>query len=138
MRRKKSRWSVSLASRWAAPSPSRAWKSARKPRRSAWKRWRRWPRPSPPTFPDRKSTRLNSSHLVISYAVFCLKKIRREGWKQKTSDAENRIADLERRLPQAQHDPPSSRDENEHLVFFLKKKAATDPPILPPKGALPS
>src|SRR6266446_8318733 len=23
--------------------------------------------------PDRKSTRLNSSHLVISYAVFCLK-----------------------------------------------------------------
>src|SRR5256885_7767109 len=26
------------------------------------------------TFGDRKSTRLNSSHLVISYAVFCLKK----------------------------------------------------------------
>src|ERR1039457_145518 len=26
------------------------------------------------TVPDRKSTRLNSSHLVISYAVFCLKK----------------------------------------------------------------
>src|ERR1039457_2065753 len=24
--------------------------------------------------PDRKSTRLNSSHLVISYAVFCLKR----------------------------------------------------------------
>src|SRR5256885_11766065 len=29
---------------------------------------------------DRKSTRLNSSHLVISYAVFCLKK------KKKTAD----------------------------------------------------
>src|SRR5256885_6828034 len=31
---------------------------------------------------DRKSTRLNSSHLVISYAVFCLKKnphVRRAG-----------------------------------------------------------
>src|ERR1039457_1935239 len=26
------------------------------------------------TLVDRKSTRLNSSHLVISYAVFCLKK----------------------------------------------------------------
>ena len=26
--------------------------------------------------PDRKSTRLNSSHVVISYAVFCLKKKR--------------------------------------------------------------
>src|SRR2546426_8402466 len=30
---------------------------------------------------DRKSTRLNSSHLVISYAVFCLKK------KKKKSDS---------------------------------------------------
>src|SRR2546426_1275627 len=30
---------------------------------------------------DRKSTRLNSSHLVISYAVFCLKK------KKKTTDS---------------------------------------------------
>src|SRR5256885_2704709 len=29
---------------------------------------------APPIRRDRKSTRLNSSHLVISYAVFCLKK----------------------------------------------------------------
>src|SRR5256885_12756460 len=29
---------------------------------------------SPRRGSDRKSTRLNSSHLVISYAVFCLKK----------------------------------------------------------------
>src|SRR5256885_10163396 len=29
-------------------------------------------------FRDRKSTRLNSSHLVISYAVFCLKKKKHE------------------------------------------------------------
>src|SRR2546429_6402086 len=28
----------------------------------------------PRDFPDRKSTRLNSSHGYISYAVFCLKK----------------------------------------------------------------
>src|SRR5256885_16645467 len=28
----------------------------------------------PAHYADRKSTRLNSSHLVISYAVFCLKK----------------------------------------------------------------
>src|SRR5438034_2228928 len=32
--------------------------------------------------PDRKSTRLNSSHTVISYAVFCLKKKKK---KQTTS-----------------------------------------------------
>src|SRR5437762_7933735 len=29
---------------------------------------------SAPSAPDRKSTRLNSSHRCISYAVFCLKK----------------------------------------------------------------
>src|SRR5436190_12338129 len=29
---------------------------------------------------DRKSTRLNSSHTVISYAVFCLKKKKTEQW----------------------------------------------------------
>src|SRR5437870_6726456 len=28
----------------------------------------------PPAHQDRKSTRLNSSHVAISYAVFCLKK----------------------------------------------------------------
>src|SRR5690242_11059675 len=32
------------------------------------------PRPRRPPGPDRKSTRLNSSHMSISYAVFCLKK----------------------------------------------------------------
>src|SRR2546426_6501737 len=34
---------------------------------------------------DRKSTRLNSSHLVISYAVFCLK-------KKKTNQASSKMA----------------------------------------------
>src|SRR5688500_19660207 len=52
------------------------------------RRRRRWPRPrtgpgpaacpprdrGPRRSADRKSTRLNSSHLVISYAAFCLKK----------------------------------------------------------------
>src|SRR5256885_8817739 len=36
---------------------------------------------------DRKSTRLNSSHLVISYAVFCLKK------KKTTNIQTNHTAD---------------------------------------------
>src|SRR5256885_4569125 len=34
--------------------------------------------------PDRKSTRLNSSHLVISYAVFCLKKKKKRSYHQHT------------------------------------------------------
>src|SRR5256885_13188173 len=36
---------------------------------------------------DRKSTRLNSSHLVISYAVFCLKKKTADALMPKTSSA---------------------------------------------------
>src|SRR2546426_4153307 len=32
---------------------------------------------------DRKSTRLNSSHLVISYAVFCLKKKKIENIRER-------------------------------------------------------
>src|SRR5437773_8351436 len=30
---------------------------------------------------DRKSTRLNSSHITISYAVFCLKKKKKKNYK---------------------------------------------------------
>src|SRR5438034_2847537 len=33
---------------------------------------------------DRKSTRLNSSHTVISYAVFCLKKKKKKNGEVKT------------------------------------------------------
>src|SRR5688500_19759969 len=43
--------------------------------------WRREGGGEAPVFAvrlDRKSTRLNSSHLVISYAVFCLKKKNKE------------------------------------------------------------
>src|SRR5256885_12874448 len=47
---------------------------------------------------DRKSTRLNSSHLVISYAVFCLKK---------KNDAEQPAAD--HHLLHGGHGPELSR-----------------------------
>src|SRR5690349_23409913 len=48
------------------PSPSTARHTARRPSSTSG---------TPPTEPvDRKSTRLNSSHVEISYAVFCLKK----------------------------------------------------------------
>src|SRR5207249_11043611 len=48
------------------------WSSARfssRDHRTAWDS-----RPASACWPDRKSTRLNSSHVSISYAVFCLKK----------------------------------------------------------------
>src|SRR5688500_19588835 len=47
-----------------APLPKRALVARRDGRIADAVAWKR----------DRKSTRLNSSHLVISYAVFCLKK----------------------------------------------------------------
>src|SRR5256885_11600974 len=43
------------------PLRARCWAASTAPRALCWAA-------------DRKSTRLNSSHLVISYAVFCLKK----------------------------------------------------------------
>src|SRR5256885_7127900 len=41
---------------------------------------------------DRKSTRLNSSHLVISYAVFCLKKKKQYLPVPRTSQHEHSLA----------------------------------------------
>src|SRR5256885_3054257 len=50
----------------------------------------------PKTSADRKSTRLNSSHLVISYAVFCLKK---------TKTSNNLVYPAISRRETAAHDP---------------------------------
>src|SRR6516162_2977647 len=58
--------------------------------------WPRSARCSPVLMPgDRKSTRLNSSHLVISYAVFCLKKNKKVGDRPHIEriDAANRGSD---------------------------------------------
>src|SRR6267154_3335664 len=52
--------------------PGRARRSRPPPPRCDSERTRA--RSSPARCPDRKSTRLNSSHPSISYAVFCLKK----------------------------------------------------------------
>src|SRR5437773_4355817 len=38
---------------------------------------------------DRKSTRLNSSHITISYAVFCLKKKKNKNNNQKINNIKN-------------------------------------------------
>src|SRR5262245_63825446 len=38
---------------------------------------------------DRKSTRLNSSHLGISYAVFCLKKKKKKRTKDRATSAQS-------------------------------------------------
>src|SRR2546426_8341028 len=40
---------------------------------------------------DRKSTRLNSSHLVISYAVFCLKKKKKKKYNNQSMKHDNAL-----------------------------------------------
>src|SRR5256885_27185 len=57
---------------------------------------------------DRKSTRLNSSHLVISYAVFCLK-------KKKKPDAIEHLATI--------HAPCAAVEVERHPItemFFMR------------------
>src|SRR6266496_5629297 len=49
---------------------------------------------APGSLPDRKSTRLNSSHVEISYAVFCLKKKRYNGQHDPTYITGNEEASL--------------------------------------------
>src|SRR6202011_6346511 len=50
-------------------------------------------------FSDRKSTRLNSSHLGISYAVFCLKKKRNiECNRESHKEGETKARDLVERI----------------------------------------
>src|SRR2546430_8464568 len=61
-------------SRSSPPAPTACPTSSLRRMRSSPTRRRRAPIARPGALRDRKSTRLNSSHSQISYAVFCLKK----------------------------------------------------------------
>src|SRR5437667_4684546 len=56
---------------------------------------------------DRKSTRLNSSHITISYAVFCLKKKKKK--KEKKSKQENKTNEYKH--SQTMNNPLPDRQE---------------------------
>src|SRR2546426_7508062 len=93
------RWSggapASPACRWRRPRAARGGSRSCRPRSA-----RRGARGRRAAHGDRKSTRLNSSHLVISYAVFCLKKKKKHSrehhFLQKTivSLSDNNTSDL--------------------------------------------
>src|ERR1039458_3535702 len=69
------------------------------------------------SIPDRKSTRLNSSHLGISYAVFCLKKKRTGIAFAVSGDAHEIDLDIPRHAArQFQHEKDSTLD---YSFFFL-------------------
>src|SRR2546427_1691027 len=52
---------------------------------------------------DRKSTRLNSSHSQISYAVFCLKKKKKKTYPRSTHVNSTHSQNLYRLVPLTQH-----------------------------------
>src|SRR5438445_3713001 len=70
-------------------------KPGRLPQRISWRR-----------FPDRKSTRLNSSHANISYAVFCLKKKKKQKQDMRRPD-QHVEHDTETRPEQTNKPPPT-------------------------------
>src|SRR5256885_6946783 len=74
---------------------------------------------------DRKSTRLNSSHLVISYAVFCLKKK-----KERARAAALHSTAVGTRIPGA--------DPDNGIRSCLSTAAETPPVAVRPPGALPA
>src|SRR3954449_1082001 len=78
---------------------------------------------------DRKSTRLNSSHTLISYAVFCLKKNHR---RRAEREDDRRGAHVEE-LPQRGDDPRRIRV----FYFFLNDPAPPEISTLPLHDALP-
>src|SRR5205807_4042139 len=80
---------------------------------------------------DRKSTRLNSSHLVISYAVFCLKKKK----KQKYNRSRNAVLRARHLLAQARlarPHPPTPRVDSCQLLVPLAYRPLPRPPRLHP------
>src|ERR1035441_5923733 len=71
--------------------------------------------------PDRKSTRLNSSHLGISYAVFCLKK--KNNHTQPLDKASNLMYIYSSTSYRQLHSPPTHRSSDllsfTSVVFFF-------------------
>src|SRR5258708_17769338 len=82
---------------------------------------------------DRKSTRLNSSHQIISYAVFCLKKKKAERWEIKVKLPATTTAGFTHNAHKHYVLGDSTSDSTRHLaqrvepqLFMQALTAATD------------
>src|SRR3970282_1570325 len=103
--------------------------------------------PRPPDVRDRKSTRLNSSHITISYAVFCLKKKKTKA-RRGGSVGATRLRDgdgparTRSRLPHLQPLSPirasAARPPSSLVFFFLMKRPPPSSSPLPPRAHSPS
>src|ERR1039457_6007659 len=95
---------------------------------------------------DRKSTRLNSSHLVISYAVFCLKKKYHLGEDRPETETYRVRPHLRDRADSEVHDIPSACARaffasigpvDADVFFFFNDTATTEIYTLSLHDALP-
>src|SRR3989337_2248038 len=96
---------------------------------------------------DRKSTRLNSSHGSISYAVFCLKKKKNSGTGGQRGRDDPGVAGRAVTRPHAGREPwwecggPADRAGRGRLVFFFFFFKIRGPPgstPFPPPRPFPS
>src|SRR2546427_1717971 len=94
------------------------WRRATRFSHSGWSDARVSSLPLRPNRRDRKSTRLNSSHSQISYAVFCLKK-------------KNVLFRSDRKSTRLN----SSHSQISYAVFCLKKKNKRNENVAPPTHA---
>src|ERR1022692_3979955 len=87
---------------------------------------------------DRKSTRLNSSHLVISYAVFCLKKkIELEGQDLARTQAVEQHQAHHGQIAEGTKARPKFRDLLGIFFFFNARRTPESYP-LPLRAILPT
>src|SRR5260364_103799 len=86
---------------------------------------------------DRKSTRLNSSHQIISYAVFCLKKKKHAAGIAPDKTKFDQITAAIRRLSQTLGDERYLPVSEKGLSFFFNDTAATEIYTLSLHDALP-
>src|SRR5579883_2199962 len=132
------------SSRATARRPPATWMKSRSARsRRSWNTSassRNAARPS--SNPDRKSTRLNSSHVKISYAVFCLKKKKKNSERGRRQGARGKVPS--RRI--AAHRPFHSRIpraasglhfQHAYFFFFFNDPATTEIYTLSLHDALP-
>src|SRR6266403_1956835 len=110
---------------WLPEGPS-GFRHPSRPGDMAWLRYRA----SNPEPRDRKSTRLNSSHVEISYAVFCLKKKKARG-RSATGSAGRKAT------RRAHADSHGRRVETFRLLFFFNDTPTTEIYTLSLHDALP-
>src|ERR1039458_7667106 len=91
---------------------------------------------------DRKSTRLNSSHLGISYAVFCLKKKKKQNHSKRSTNRRGSTPNVSAQEPSG---PGGGRGLTVtrnasravsffcfFFFFFLKDRPPPNSPLFPP------